>query len=128
MADKQPPKTIWAVRYGIPGALALAGVVILAIKQSTSGVEAFGMFIGAAGAVLLLNGLYRLGAGGDGERDVEESARDYYDAHGEWPATATANGRDWALPAGVVTFEAERRAAEAVAGPVPAQADRPAGD
>ncbi len=132
--EKPPPKTMWTVRYGIPLALALAGVVILAVKQSTTGVEALGMFVGAAGAVLLLNSLYRFGAGGDGERDVEASARDHYAAHGEWPDATTANGRAWAMPAGVVTLEAEQaaerraaHAAAATAGPGPARADRPAG-
>jgi hypothetical protein len=92
-------------------------VVILAILRSSVGLEAWAMLTGAALAVLLLNVLYRIGARGDADRDDEASARDYYDAHGEWPRTTAASGRTWTLPAGVVTLEAEqaeaaRRAAE----------------
>ena len=35
--------------------------------------------------ILLLNVLYRVGVSGDRERDDEEAARDYFDAHGRWP-------------------------------------------
>jgi hypothetical protein len=75
------------------------------------------MFTGAAGAVLLLNQLFRIGARGDHERDDEASARAYFDAHGDWPASVPASGgRRWSLPAGVVTAEAEEAAARAAAG------------
>jgi hypothetical protein len=111
MSDEPLRKTIWTVRYGVPAGLALIGLVILGILQSSAGVEAWAMFTGAALAVLLLNVLYRIGARGDHERDVEASARDYYDAHGAWPTTTAASGRNWRLPAGVVTLEAEEAAA-----------------
>jgi hypothetical protein len=100
-----------AVRYGVPATLALIGLVIVAIDHSSTGVEGWGMFTGAALAVLLLNVLYRIGARGDVDRGEEESARAYFDAHGDWPATAAATGRKWRLPAGVVTLEAETAAA-----------------
>ena len=116
-------KTTWIVRYGVPIALEVAGIVIVAVERSTTGVEGWGMFTGAAGAVLLLNQLYRVGARGDVDRNHEESARDYFDAHGEWPTSAEAGGRKWTLPAGVVTLEAEeaaaRRAEAAAAEPPP---------
>jgi hypothetical protein len=100
-----------AVRYGVPATLALIGLVIVAIDHSSTGVEGWGMFTGAALAVLLLNALYRIGARGDADRGEEESARTYFDAHGDWPAPAEATGRQWRLPAGVVTLEAETAAA-----------------
>jgi hypothetical protein len=43
------------------------------------------MATGAALAVLLLNGLFRLGAQGDREREAEEAAREYYARTGHWP-------------------------------------------
>ncbi|MEA2298505.1 MAG: hypothetical protein QOF77_1441 [Solirubrobacteraceae bacterium] len=111
MAETGPGRTTSIVRYGIPGGLALIGLVILAADQSSTGFEGFGMFVGAAGAVLLLNVLYRIGARGDFERDDEESARAHFDVHGDWPAAPASAGRRWSLPAGVVTLEAEEAAA-----------------
>jgi hypothetical protein len=70
------------VRYGIPLALFVAGVVV----AGTSGSVAAGaLFISAATAVLLLNVLYRIGVQGDRDRDREEDARRFFDEHGRWP-------------------------------------------
>jgi hypothetical protein len=71
------------VRYGIPLALLIAGVVVAAL--SGSGVVAGAMFISAASAVLLLNVLYRIGVQGDRDRDREAEARRFFDEHGRWP-------------------------------------------
>jgi uncharacterized membrane protein YoaK (UPF0700 family) len=71
-----------AVRYGIPLALFVAGVVVGAVAGS---IAAAALFISAASAVLLLNVLYRIGVQGDRERDREEEARAYFDKHGRWP-------------------------------------------
>jgi hypothetical protein len=75
--------TVLVVRYGIPLALLVAGVVIAA--TSGSGVVAGAMFVSAATAVLLLNVLYRIGVQGDRDRDREEEARRFFDEHGRWP-------------------------------------------
>ena len=75
------PITVNAVRYGIPGVLFLAGMVVWA----TGAVAAGAMFISAATAVLLLNLLFRIGVEGDKARDKEEEARRYFDEHGRWP-------------------------------------------
>jgi hypothetical protein len=115
MPEERLRKTTWAVRYGVPAVLEVIGLVILAVTRSTTGVEGWGMFTGAAGAVLLLNQLYRIGARGDLERGEEESAREYFAAHGDWPDTVAAGGRKWTLPAGVVTLEAEEAAARGAA-------------
>ena len=74
--------TLNIVRYGIPLALLIAGVVVGAVTDS---VAAAALFFSAASAVLLLNVLYRIGAEGDKERDREEAARAYFDEHGRWP-------------------------------------------
>jgi uncharacterized membrane protein YoaK (UPF0700 family) len=71
-----------AIRYGIPLALFVAGVVVAAVADS---VAAAALFFSAASAVLLLNVLYRIGVQGDRERDREEEARAYFDKHGRWP-------------------------------------------
>lgn len=74
-----------AVRYGIPIALVVAGVVIALIVPGATGLEAWASLTGAAFAILLLNVLYRIGVAGDVDRDREESARRYFDEHGRWP-------------------------------------------
>jgi hypothetical protein len=75
------PITLNAVRYGIPAALFIAGMVV----WGSGSVAAGAMFISASTAVLLLNFLFRIGVEGDKERDREEAARRYFDEHGRWP-------------------------------------------
>ncbi len=79
------------VRYGIPFALLVAGVVVAA--TSGSGLAAGAMFVSAATAVLLLNVLYRIGVQGDRDRDREEEARRFFDEHGRWPDEPSAAAR-----------------------------------
>jgi hypothetical protein len=78
------PVTVNAVRYGIPAALFVAGMVIWAIGGNV-GIAGGALFISAATAVLLLNVLFRIGVEGDKARDREEAARRYFDQHGRWP-------------------------------------------
>jgi hypothetical protein len=83
--SEQRSKTMVAVRYVLPAVIALVGIVVLIVDQSLIGLEGFVLFIGAAGSILLLNVLYRIGVSGDAERDREEAARTYFDEHGHWP-------------------------------------------
>ena len=76
--------TLAAVRYGLPLALLVAGVVVWATSGRV-GIAVGAMFISAATAVLLLNVLYRMGVEGDKDRDREEDARRFFDEHGRWP-------------------------------------------
>ncbi len=78
-------RTMIAVRYVLPAVIALAGVLALVLDRSINGLEGLAMGIGVAGSILLLNVLYRVGVSGDRERDREEAAREYFDAHGRWP-------------------------------------------
>ncbi len=73
------------VRYGIPAALLVAGMIVFAASGQL-GIVVGAMFISAATAVLLLNVLYRMGVEGDKDRDREEEARRYFDEHGHWPS------------------------------------------
>ena len=84
-SEKRSAQTMLVVRYVVPAVIAVAGVIVLILNQSITGLEGFAMFIGAAGSILLLNVLYRLGVSGDRERDEEEAAREYFDEHGRWP-------------------------------------------
>ena len=76
--------TLNAVRYGVPLALFLAGMIVWATSGRV-GIAVGAMFLSAASAVLLLNVLYRIGVQGDLERDREEEARRFFDEHGRWP-------------------------------------------
>jgi hypothetical protein len=75
---------LYAIRYGIPLVLFIAGTVVSATAGGV-GIAAGALFISAASAVLLLNVLHRMGVEGDRERDREEAARAYFDEHGRWP-------------------------------------------
>ena len=52
---------------------------------ATTGVEGGARLVGAGLSVWLLNVLFRIGVSGDRERDDEDAARDFFDAHGYWP-------------------------------------------
>jgi hypothetical protein len=101
------------LRYGIGALMVLAGIVMLIVDPSGLGVDGFAMAAGGGLSVLLINFLYRLGVSGDREREAEELARAYFDAHGEWPEEEEkVRERKWRLAAGVQTLEdeeAERR-------------------
>ena len=85
MGEQMNP-TLVTVRYVVPGVLLLAGFVVLfAAPSGALGGEGFALFAGAAASILLLNVLYRMGVQGDQERDREDAARAYFDAHGRWP-------------------------------------------
>jgi hypothetical protein len=73
------------VRYGIPLALVITGVVVLFVADDSVAPEAWAGFTGAGIAVLLLNILFRIGVKGDVERDREDEARAYFDRYGRWP-------------------------------------------
>ena len=74
------------VRYGLPGLIFLAGVIVAAVDtDSQRGLEVGAMLMGSAFAVLLLNVFFRIGVQGESDRDREEAARVYFDEHGHWP-------------------------------------------
>jgi hypothetical protein len=77
---------MFGVRYGLPGAIFLAGVVVFAVVSDREVALDIGcMFWGAAIAVFLLNFVFRMGVSGEADRDREQAARDYFDKHGHWP-------------------------------------------
>jgi hypothetical protein len=99
------------VRYVLPGAMVLGGVVFLVAGPAVSAAEGCAMAVGGGLSVLLINVLYRIGVSGDAERLREEEARAYFDEHGEWPEEEEhPAGRRWSLAPGVVTPEQEQAA------------------
>ena len=73
------------LRYGIPAALVVAGVIILAVADESVRYDGFGLCWGAAFALFVFAQLIRLNTSGTDDRNREEAARDYYSAHGRWP-------------------------------------------
>lgn len=72
-----------AVRYGLPLAMAIVGIVALGLGDEEAG---FGVvLIGSAGIVLLINVLFRLSIVSNREREREERAREQFEREGRWP-------------------------------------------
>ena len=102
---------LFAVRYGLGGAMILAGIVVLLAVEGDLGAYGFASAVGAGLAVLLLNLMYRMGVSGDLDREREEDARSYFDEHGEWPEDEEAPKhiaeRRWIPPDVLATVEQE---------------------
>jgi hypothetical protein len=78
--------TLWVVRYGLPAAIFVAGLIVTAVaSDQETGLLIGSMFMGAAVAVFLLNFFYRMGVEGERDRDAEDARRRYFDEHGHWP-------------------------------------------
>jgi hypothetical protein len=74
------------VRIWLPVITTLAGVVvIIAGDFDEIALEGGAGIIGAGLSIWLMNLLFRVGLGNDKDRDAEDAARDFYDAHGHWP-------------------------------------------
>jgi hypothetical protein len=99
---------MFTVRYGLGAVMVIGGVVMLIISPAGLGFDGFGMAVGGGLSVVLFNVLFRLGLSSEADRAQEERARDYFDEHGEWPEDKPSQGRQWVLPAGVVTYEQEQ--------------------
>jgi hypothetical protein len=78
-------RSLFVLRYGIGGAMALAGIILLITNSGGFGVDGFALGVGGGLSLILLNCLYRLGVSGDHEREQEEDARTYLERHGYWP-------------------------------------------
>ncbi|HYV16158.1 MAG TPA: hypothetical protein VE972_09055 [Conexibacter sp.] len=72
-----------AVRYGIPLAIAIAGIVCLFIGGDAAGAGV--VLIGSAFMVLLINVLFRVSIVSNREREEEEQAREAFERSGRWP-------------------------------------------
>jgi hypothetical protein len=87
--------------------------VVLVVIGGDAGAYGFASATGAGLSVMLLNLLYRMSVGGDRDREHEEEARRYFDAHGIWPEDEEPpkpdSRRRWTLPRGVQTAEQKER-------------------
>jgi hypothetical protein len=76
------------VRYVLPFVCIVAGVLVFWLAPGSSRFVGAGAFIGAGLSVFALNVLFRLSVRDEAERDDEERARRFFDAHGYWPDEA----------------------------------------
>ncbi len=81
-------------RYWLPGAIALAGIVLIAIGHGSYSSDYNAHSLESATGVALLlvalivwmiNWMYRLSIRSNIEREQEERAREYFDRTGRWP-------------------------------------------
>ncbi len=72
------------IRYGLPAAVVVGGAVVMAFGSEVD-LEGGAGVISAGLAIYFVNWLFRIGASGDREREVEERAREYFTKHGRWP-------------------------------------------
>jgi hypothetical protein len=77
-------RLMFGVRYVMPGAIVLAGAIIM-LLGSEADLEGGAGIVSAGLAVYMVNWLYRISAYGNHEREDEEAARAYLRAHGHWP-------------------------------------------
>lgn len=82
-------RLIDAVRFGVPGAMVVLGVVLV-IWGGENASGAGIVVIGSAALVVFAGALLRFSLGETEERDSEQAAREHYLAHGHWPGEATA--------------------------------------
>jgi small neutral amino acid transporter SnatA (MarC family) len=74
------------LRYWLPGLIIVAGFVFAGIRGFDHlGIAALFAFIAAGSSLWFMNFLMRVGLRGEADRDREEEARQYMEAHGHWP-------------------------------------------
>ena len=74
------------VRYGLPLAIVVAGIVAMSLVGPDDERYAGGAaIIGAGLSIFMLNFFFRMSAAGEDDRVAEEEAREYFDRHGHWP-------------------------------------------
>ena len=84
--QKEYRRTLIVVRYVLPGALTLAGLIIIVATPSDSAAFHGGLgIIGAGLAAFLFAFLAKISMTGDEFRDTENEARAFFDEHGYWP-------------------------------------------
>lgn len=83
--DAQYRRTLFVVRYVLPGALTLAGIIVIVASPHGAALHGGLGIIGAGLAAFLFAFLARISMSGDTFRDREEEARRFFDEHGYWP-------------------------------------------
>jgi len=72
------------LRYVLPAAVVVAGAIVMSLGGEAD-LEGGAGIVGAGIAIFAVNWLIRASAAGEREREREQQARDFFDAHGRWP-------------------------------------------
>jgi hypothetical protein len=78
-------RTLIVVRYILPAALTLAGLIVIVIHPRGTALHGGLGIIGAGLAAFLFAFLSKVSMSGDTFRDHEQEARKFFDEHGHWP-------------------------------------------
>ncbi len=84
MSSEQTTWPMICLRYVLPAAVLLGGLIVMALG-SESDLEGGAGIVSAGLAIYAMNWLYRASVDGDRARDEEEAARAYLELHGHWP-------------------------------------------
>jgi hypothetical protein len=79
--DQTRSPLLLAVRYVLPAAIVVAGIVSILAGNAGMGI----MLIGVGALVYGMNYYWRLSFSDQSDREREDAARDYFDRHGRWP-------------------------------------------
>lgn len=92
-------------RYWLPGAIALGGVVLIAVGHAayskSTGAHSLESATGVALLIValivwMINWMYRLSVRSNLEREEEERAREHFDRTGRWPEDEEPGSRNGA--------------------------------
>lgn len=98
------------VRIWLPAVVTLAGVVVMVVGGFDDiALEGGAGIIGAGLAIWMMNFLFRVGLDNDRDRDEEDAARDFLDAHGHWPDEEPPAPRPRERPAAPVPHQVPPR-------------------
>ncbi len=87
------------VRIWLPAVVTLAGVAVMIVGGFDEiALEGGAGIIGAGLSIWLMNVLFRVGLDNDRDRDEEDAARDFLDAHGHWPDEPAPPSHDPKVP------------------------------
>lgn len=81
---------IHLIRYGVPGAILLAGVLLIVVGSGPIAAAAGIVLIGSSFLVYLVDVLARLAIASQLDRDQEQRARDRFARTGRWDAPTPA--------------------------------------
>jgi hypothetical protein len=94
-------RPIHVVRYGLPGAILLAGVLVIVVGSDAIATAAGIVLIGISFLVFLVDVLARLAIASQLDRDREQRARDRFARTGRWDApTKSVECRPGSIAAG----------------------------
>ena len=78
-------RTLFVVRYVLPSALVLVGLIILVVKPHGPAAHGALGIIGAGVAAFLFAFLAKVSMSGDTHMSRDEENRRFFDEHGYWP-------------------------------------------